>query len=562
MRRTLIPVRTGQCALRAICTLALLAGMWARVANADEETVCTITVNSSDEKEEFRRSLPPDRFRFVELVEQGRPDWLRSACNKGIRCDVLVISGHYDGRDEFYSDRVDAQGFLPVEEMERASCSRSCSGLFSQLKEVYLFGCNTLNPEALKRPSAEIERSLVRFGYSRADADRLFRTLKLLHGESSRDRMRLIFNGVPVIYGFSSKAPVGPIAASMLSSYFRSNGSSETGSGHPSARLLSHFRSSSLTVTRGLSDSDALASFRRDVCQFADDALSPAQKIRFVHQLMSRDMAEVRLFLDRIEKYVASVSEAERQVPDVSQALDEIAADEDARGRYLDFARDADQPAVRVRMIKLAGRLGWLSTEGERVELVRLINERLESDTVDPADVDLVCLLNGDGKLDEELNRLHPLSASTITVAQAAILACLGNVAARQQVIRALTSLNPEEAQVASAYLRRRPIADDDELRDLTSRIARTIDPAAQVRALAALEDQRLSDPESLETLARLFSNAQSVDVQTAIAGILIRSDFQSIATLELAQALRDSSLTPAGRSGSIEILLRHLQGG
>ena len=37
---------------------------------------------------------------------------------------------------------------LPVEEMERASCSESCPGLFSRLKEVYLFGCETLSPAA------------------------------------------------------------------------------------------------------------------------------------------------------------------------------------------------------------------------------------------------------------------------------------------------------------------------------------------------------------------------------------------------------------------------------
>ena len=54
--------------------------------------------------------------------------------------------------------------------MERVSCSDSCPGLFSQLKEVYLFGCNTLNAEAVKSASAEVARSLVRSGHSAADA--------------------------------------------------------------------------------------------------------------------------------------------------------------------------------------------------------------------------------------------------------------------------------------------------------------------------------------------------------------------------------------------------------
>jgi hypothetical protein len=536
--------------------------VWAHDAHADRKTVCTITVNSSDEKEAFQRNLPPDKFQFVELVERGRPDWLASACQQGIRCDVLVISGHYDGRDEFYSDREGAVEFLPVEEMERAACSHSCSGLFAQLKEVYLFGCNTLNPEALKRASAEIERSLVHSGYSRADAGLLSRALSARHGESSRDRMRLIFRDVPVVYGFSAKAPLGPVAASMLSGYFRSGGGSETGSGHASPRLLGHFASTSLTVASGLNDSDALAAFRRDVCEFSDAGLSPAQKLGFVHRLMGRDMAEVRLFLDRIEKYVASVSDTERQTPEVTQAVAAIAGDRDARIRYLEFARDADQPAVRARMIKLASQLGWLSEEDERTEFVRLINDMLAKNTVSPADVDLVCLLGEDGGLNQEIDRLRASPARASTVAHEAILACLGSTEARTQALLALTSPDEQEAQIVQVYLRRRPITNVDEIRDITANVAHMNDPAAQVRALDTLAGQRLSDPESLEQLAQLFLVARSVDVQAAIAGILIRADYQAIATLHLAQEFRESSLSAPGRSGPVDILLRHLPGG
>src|SRR5262249_8051122 len=91
-------------------------------AQAARKTVCSITVNSSDEVETFRRNLPPDKFQFVELVERGRPDWLASACRRGVHCDILVISGHYDGRDEFYSQNVEAEEYLPIDEMERVSC--------------------------------------------------------------------------------------------------------------------------------------------------------------------------------------------------------------------------------------------------------------------------------------------------------------------------------------------------------------------------------------------------------------------------------------------------------
>src|SRR5262245_19866005 len=234
------------CARVFLLAAAGLAGASiAGFVQAQPRTVCTITVNSPDEKEVLRRSLPADEFRFVELVEKGRPDWLASACRAGVHCDILVISGHYDGGNEFFSDQIESREYLPVAEMERVSCSDSCPGLFSQLKEVYLFGCNTLNPEGQRSTSAEVVRSLVRGGMARADAERLARSLNAGHGESSRDRMRLVFKDVPEIYGFSSVAPLGPQAASTLGKYFQANGIGEVGSGRVNGRLLGQFSANS-----------------------------------------------------------------------------------------------------------------------------------------------------------------------------------------------------------------------------------------------------------------------------------------------------------------------------
>jgi hypothetical protein len=539
---------------------ALLAAVWAHDADADKKTVCSITVNSPDEKEAFRRSLAPDKYQFVELVERGRSDWLESACRQGVRCDVLVISGHYDGGNEFFSERLEAREFLPVAEMERVSCSDSCPGLFSQLKEVYLFGCNTLNPEALRSASAEIGRSLVRSGYSRADAERLSRALSARHGESSRDRMRLIFEDVPVIYGFSSVAPLGPTAASLLDRYFQSAGTKEVGSGRASAKLLNQFAGHSLVVASGLSESDPRAAYRQDVCHFADDRLSPEQKLGFVHQLLGGEMAEVRMFLDRIEKYSASLSEADRQVPAVSRALEKIARDDASRARYIAFARDTDQPAVGARMLELAVLLGWLSPAEKRAELMRMISYQIARDAVTSAEVDLVCTLNKDQGLSEELHRLQLSPAQASKVSNAAVLACLGDAEARAQMLLELTSPKDEEVQIAQVYLRHHPIADVSELRIVTSGIARMNGSNTQVRALDTLAHQHLSDPKSLEELARLFPLAESVGVQTAIAGVLIRSDYGAIAKPELVQTLQQRRPRSSNGPDLIDVLIRRLQ--
>ena len=545
---------------KIILLAAMLVSVWPVAARADRKTVCTITVNSPEEKETFRRRLPSDQFQFVELVEHGRPDWLASACRKGIRCDVLLISGHFDDGDEFYSDRLDVRESLPVDEMERVSCSDSCPGLFSQLKEVYLFGCNTLNPEAVKSASAEVARSLVRGGHSPADAEQLSQVLSVRHAGSNRDRMRQIFKDVPVIYGFSSKAPLGPTAASILDRYFQSGAPGDIGSGRPSAKLLSLFAPVSMTVATGLGDRDPQAAYRGDVCRFADDRLSTEQKLDFVHRLLDRDMAEVRMFLDRLEKYSASLNETVRRAAPVATALGTIARDQAARARYLDFARDADQPAVRARMIALAERLGWLTPSEKRVELIRMIDDQLARNDVGSADVDLICTLNREHQLDDTLAALEGGAGKAKGAARAGILACLGSPEGRTRILQALLSSNDDDVQVAQVYLRHRPIADVNELRVIANGIAHMSNADAQVRALDTLARHELSDRESLDQLTRLFPVAKSVGVQRAIAGILIRADYQALANPDLLRALRQHRLKSSDGKDLIDILIHRLQ--
>lgn len=151
-----------------VCSAAALlscgAATWSFDASAAQKTVCTVTINSSDEKDAFQRHLPRDQYRFVELVQHGRPDWLADARRRDVSCDVLIISGHFDDGTEFYTDRFEDREFLTVHEMQQASCSASGDGLFSHLREVYLFGCNTLKSAPRYAASAEVVRSLVRSG--------------------------------------------------------------------------------------------------------------------------------------------------------------------------------------------------------------------------------------------------------------------------------------------------------------------------------------------------------------------------------------------------------------
>lgn len=538
----------------------MLAVFLVHDARAARKTVCTITVNSPDEKQVFRRYLPADEYDFVELVERGRPDWLASACHRGIHCDMLLISGHFDGGDEFYSDRVDARESLPVAEMERVSCSDSCPGLFSQLKEVYLFGCNTLNAERLSTASTDVMHSLLRAGYPAADAEHIAQLLAAQHADSNRDTMRRIFKDVPVIYGFSSKAPLGARAAPLLERYFQSGAATEVGTGRPSGALLGLFAASSMTVASGATDVDPEAGYRRDLCQFADDRLSAAQRVEFVHALLDRDVTQVRMFLDPIEKYAASLTDADRRAPAVAAAFAGIAADSAAKERWLAFARLADEPAVRARMIAVAAKLDWLSPSAADSERALLFHDLFARNAVGAADVDLACTLNRDHALDSALARFRSDAGKATDVGHAAILACAGGRVAHRQVIEALTSAHDRDVALAQVYLRHHPIADVDELRAVALRIGRMSDVDAQVRALDTLASHRVSDRESLESLTRLFPVARNVNVQRAIAGILIRSDYEAIARPELVRALREKRLKSPDGQDLIDVLIRRMQ--
>ena len=512
--------------------LGILAFALAGNAAAEKRTVCTITVNSSDEKEAFRRYLPKGDYQFVELVEKGRPDWLASACRQKISCDVLVVSGHFNAGETFYSDKIDNNDYLKVDELERASCSASCPALFSHLKEVYLFGCESLNPDATRYSSS--------------------------YGESGRERMRRIFSNVPVIYGFSSAAPVGPQAATLISRYLSSGATHEIGSGHPSSRLLGVFGRTSMVAVSGIGTSGRAAEYRHQVCQFFDERLSPAQKVRFIHGLLQRDSGELRLFFDRIERLMVALTVEDKNDAAFLKAIDDIAADRESRSRYLAFAR-IQAADVRARMIKVAAEIGWLDAAGRRGEIVSMVNDMLRG-PVGFAEVDLVCSLNGDRSLDAELPQLHATALSVGNVGKAALLACMGSAAANRSVVQALASPDDRDVQIAQAYLRYRPVENAAELKGIAREVARMGAGGAQIRALDTLARLNITDREILEELAQAFASAKSLSLQRSIAEVFIRTDPKAIPRLELASVLRQHRLrSPDHREDIIDVLIKRL---
>jgi hypothetical protein len=175
--------------------------------------------------------------------------------------------------------------------------------------------------------------------------------------------MRQVFKDVPVIYGFSSLAPLGPIAGATLDRYFRRAAPPTSAAGGAAAACSRHFAPYGMSVAAGLTDTDPQAEVRRDVCRLVDERRPAADKLSFVHELLQRPMVQTRLHLDRIQRFTTTLDEPARQPAALAGVRERIRRDGDARARYLDFARQAALPEARVRMLQLAQDLGWLSSE-------------------------------------------------------------------------------------------------------------------------------------------------------------------------------------------------------
>ena len=202
----------------------LLFSLWSYFAIAKYQ-VCAITINSSDEIEVFKQQLGTEDFDFVELVplsvEDSRPNnvhWFTNACNQGYSCDILVISGHFGGL--FFGEKHNY--ILPVDTMERHSCSNSCSGVLANVKEVFLFGCYTLaNKQSRQRTPEQHVNVLVNdYHYARDMAETVVASIYLPFSSSFENQMRLIFPDQSSIYGFTELSPLGKDMRWPLRNYF------------------------------------------------------------------------------------------------------------------------------------------------------------------------------------------------------------------------------------------------------------------------------------------------------------------------------------------------------
>lgn len=257
-------------------------------------TVCSITVNSDNEIRAFKKVLEPQGVQFVELAPRlesvkGYPivhkDWLLQACKQGIRCDSLVVSGHFAG--QFIGDNIPFE--LQLNDLTSYSCMQECGGLLKAPKEVYLFGCNTLatNSADARTPELYVE-ILMGHALTRNQAEMQSARRYLGAGLMIEEQIRASFPSVPKVYGFPSVSPLGKNIESAIVTYLRKLGNYQK---HLEgiARGKSNPMASRILGDYGMIQVSGDAEENETLCRLTDQIQDPSIILPLVEKLARED---------------------------------------------------------------------------------------------------------------------------------------------------------------------------------------------------------------------------------------------------------------------------------
>jgi hypothetical protein len=346
----------------------------------DRFTVCSITINSDDEIKTFRRHLPESRFQFVELTDHARssPDdhatpWFTKACQSGVQCDILVVSGHFGNTyaGNYGTTFAGSSGLsLSLDELESRSCDKSCSGVVGKPLEVFLFGCRTLSTRLQDRPLPQPDLALLaEYGVTPVMAERIVEEERYREDPSNLQRMRFTFAGVPKLYGFSVVGPTGEHARPLLDNYFQSKGDyaahlrrlvqarSVHSSPGPNRELAAALQTSTFDQQSGLDSVDADYQRGIQICVLRNEQTPLVVRLEHLERLLGEP--GFLGYLPAIESFFRAHPPSSFGGAELA-ALQRIQNHEHARDALLRLVRSLKTPLLRFEMLRVARTLGWM----------------------------------------------------------------------------------------------------------------------------------------------------------------------------------------------------------
>jgi hypothetical protein len=349
--------------------IALCAG---RPALAEVYTVCSLTITTEQEIGEFRRHLDPAQFEFVELTPADHQasrlkPWFPEACRRGVQCDVVVISAEFAGsyfRDGGLS--------LPLRELEELSCGETCGGILHRPLEVFLFACNSLATKgADERTPEEYLQVLLDHGFERSRAERVVAARYGELGDSFCEITRRTFPGVPLIYGFDSRAPSGQNVRPLVSAYLRKVGdyaahlraieaAREAPQSPPRNALIEEvFRNTDFRQTTGVRPAEPAFRKREVACALYDENLGIEERLEIVREVM--EGPDFLAFLPNIEIFLSRHPPDEFDGP-AREAFARLTSIPGAREQIMTLLDREHSSLLRLELAQFATQMSWIDS--------------------------------------------------------------------------------------------------------------------------------------------------------------------------------------------------------
>lgn len=363
----------------------------------EKKNICAMTISSSNEINTFKKLLNPEQFNFIELTMMGDEfTWFDNACRSNTKCDVLIISAHFAGN--FFS--LENQYLkLSSDEMERKACANTCSGILKSPIETYLFGCNTL---AIKnnqsRTREQYRQVLLNDDMPPTLVDQALATLFSPIASAYYSRMRKIFYNTPMIYGFSDKGPSGKNVEGYLKNYL-----SSIKDYYAHLEKLKPFQGSKLSDSdfakysslwnkamsnTAKSTATGFGQGAKKECGLFSDDLYLTDKFKIVNELfndpdVSEYLMPIQSFLNKVDTDFIYQGEKEE--------FEKIKSNDRVKGIALGIIHAIeDLPSLRISLLKMAFKLGWLDLETYQNDLNKTLTHIFQ-DGIDYEESQIIC---------------------------------------------------------------------------------------------------------------------------------------------------------------------------
>lgn len=369
------------------------------VIDPNKFTICAMTINSPDEKKIFQAQAAKNSAKFnpvVELTQMGNEsDWFSKACSSGIRCDQLVISGHFAG--DFFGESGKS---LSLKELEAAGCSKTCEGILNQPYEVFLFGCNTLSgKEGDSRTPAQYLQVLLNDGIPLAQAELVVQSRYGDVGDSHKASMQRAFGGeLKQLYGFHSVGPSGANVKGFINNYFTKVSAAGQLEKQQAKRMMNKVEMTNNFLAQSLKNTaftqcasvDANDAKMKKVCGLLDARKSVGDKLDLTIELLGQE--DYLVYLPAISNFMGGI-EYDRLSEEDKKAFDLIKNNNVIKQQLLALIDKTDGLGLKSEWIMLVGNMGFISKEEVTLRLSAEVEKKFSKPLSDN-DVEMLCSMN------------------------------------------------------------------------------------------------------------------------------------------------------------------------